>query len=107
MVLSHFRFGSFQESRNFPWICVTTAILYDVEEEEDMHIEQLWTLDSLGINEDHQPTADSGLEDRILDKFYTTSQFINGFLYVRFPWKDSHPKMQDNKQLAYSRLDSQ
>ncbi|VDO85465.1 unnamed protein product [Heligmosomoides polygyrus] len=46
-------------------------------------------------------------QDRILANFINTSKFIDGYLYVQFPWKEAHPKLQDNKQLAYCRLVNQ
>ncbi|VDP10658.1 unnamed protein product [Heligmosomoides polygyrus] len=68
---------------------------------------RLWSLDSLGITEDHNPNADTEAQDRILANFINNSKFIDGYLYVQFPWKEAHPKLQDNKQLAYCRLVNQ
>ncbi|VDP56753.1 unnamed protein product [Heligmosomoides polygyrus] len=48
--------------------------------EDDKAIERLWLLDSLGIVDDHHPDADTELDQRVLDKFYNTSQLINGYL---------------------------
>ncbi|VDO88481.1 unnamed protein product [Heligmosomoides polygyrus] len=75
------------------------------DDDEDV-IKRLWSLESIGIMEDHHQNADSELDDHILAKFRRTA-FINGFLYVQFPWKDSHPKLRDNKQLAFCRLVNQ
>ncbi|XGW22581.1 hypothetical protein V3C99_005081 [Haemonchus contortus] len=74
---------------------------------DDELARRLWSLDSLGITDSHHPKADDELNARVLKKFFASSKFIDGFLYVQFPWKASHPKLLDNKQLAFCRLVSQ
>ncbi|VDO18631.1 unnamed protein product [Heligmosomoides polygyrus] len=51
--------------------------------------------------------SDTEAQDRILTNFINTSKFIDGYLYVQFPWKEAHSKQQDNKQLAYCRIVNQ
>ncbi|VDO79956.1 unnamed protein product, partial [Heligmosomoides polygyrus] len=76
-------------------------------EEQEQWVQRLWSLDSLGITEDHNPNADTEEQGRILANFINISKFIDGYLYVQFSWKEAHPKLQDNKQLAYCRVVNQ
>uniref|UniRef100_A0A7I4YFT2 Integrase catalytic domain-containing protein n=1 Tax=Haemonchus contortus TaxID=6289 RepID=A0A7I4YFT2_HAECO len=102
----HSRVGQFGFSLGIPPSPDTDGVhtTFDAEEEA---AQRLWSLDSLGITDNHDPKADDELNARILNNFYRSSKFIDGFLYVQFPWKSSHPPLADNKQLAYCRLVSQ
>ncbi|KAK5969552.1 hypothetical protein GCK32_011694 [Trichostrongylus colubriformis] len=77
------------------------------QHDDDSAIKRLWSLDLIGVADDYDVSVDSKLESRIIQEFNDTSQFVNGVLYVRFPWKPDHPRLEDNKQLAYCRLMNQ
>uniref|UniRef100_W6NHN5 Retrotransposon domain containing protein n=1 Tax=Haemonchus contortus TaxID=6289 RepID=W6NHN5_HAECO len=77
------------------------------ERDDNLAVERLWSLDSLGIVDDHHPSADAKLQERIIQDFDNSACLVDGVLYVCFPWKTDHPPLDDNKQLAYCRLSSQ
>ncbi|KAK5976726.1 hypothetical protein GCK32_020510 [Trichostrongylus colubriformis] len=77
------------------------------QHDDDSAIKRLWSLDLIGVADDYNVSLDSKLESRIIREFNETSQFVDGVLYVRFPWRPDHPPLEDNKQLAYCRLMSQ
>ncbi|VDO61399.1 unnamed protein product [Haemonchus placei] len=54
-------------------------------------------------SDSHHPKADNELNARVLKKFFASSKFIDGLLYVQFPWKASHPKLLDRKELEAKR----
>ncbi|KAL6739972.1 hypothetical protein Aduo_013366 [Ancylostoma duodenale] len=68
---------------------------------------RLWDLDLLGITDDPDPSVDKDEDARVLRHFQNTAEEVGGYLYVQFPWKSSHPRLADNKLLAYRRLESQ
>ncbi|KAL6727694.1 hypothetical protein Aduo_009548 [Ancylostoma duodenale] len=70
-------------------------------------VSRLWDLDLLGITDDPDPSVDKDEDARVLRRFQNTAEEIGGYLYVQFPWKPSHPRLADNKLLAYKRLQSQ
>ncbi|KAK6731725.1 hypothetical protein RB195_007910 [Necator americanus] len=60
-----------------------------------------------GIADSPYDDDNAELDAHILKQFEDTSQVSDGYLYVRFPWKEDHPRLADNKQLAYCRLVNQ
>ena len=76
------------------------------DEDEDI-VARLWQLERLGITDQPHDDENAIANSHILKHFEDTACFENGFLYVQFPWKESHPQLADNKQLAYCRLVSQ
>ncbi|KAK6757393.1 hypothetical protein RB195_015301 [Necator americanus] len=114
--LRTFRINSLTISRH-----VTTDILLGIDYFWENHlttspstphrseddITRLWDLGRLGITEDPDPSVDKEEDTRILERFQDTAQVIDGYLHVQFPWKSSHPRLADNKMLAFKRLQSQ
>ncbi|EPB71851.1 hypothetical protein ANCCEY_09074 [Ancylostoma ceylanicum] len=74
----------------------------DDEDEED-DVSRLWNLERLGTTHSHEDEHTT-VNTRVLEEFEGTSEVSEGYLYVRFPWKDPHPQLGDNKQLAHCRL---
>ena len=66
------------------------------------NVEQLWSLESLGIT-DSPSRCDN---DLALDNFNNSVKFINGRYMVAWPWKNENPDLPENYQLVYGRLKS-
>ncbi|EYC02241.1 hypothetical protein Y032_0101g3387 [Ancylostoma ceylanicum] len=110
LVLTHTRFGTVVSGTSFVSQGITprtTAGIYQLLEENDDDedvVSRLWKLERLGITDDPHEDVHTTVDTRVLAEFEDTSEVSEGFLYVRFPWKEDHPRLGDNKQLAYCRL---
>ena len=66
------------------------------------NLDIFWNLESIGII-DSPSTSD---DDKALEMFNNTVKFEDGRYLVTWPWKESHPSLPDNYQLAVGRLKS-
>jgi hypothetical protein len=73
--------------------------------DECSDLERLWKLESLGIssNEDDDRCNEQHRQ-QLRDFFKATTTFHNGRYYVKFPFKDAHPKLPSNYLVARRRL---
>ncbi|KIH53908.1 integrase core domain protein [Ancylostoma duodenale] len=106
LVLSHTRFGPTVSGISL-FVNVAQVVDHSSAERSVDSVTRLWDLDLLGITDDPDPSVDKDEDARILRRFQNTAEEIGGYLYVQFPWKSSHPRLADNKLLAYKRLESQ
>ncbi|KAL6722921.1 hypothetical protein Aduo_017989 [Ancylostoma duodenale] len=106
LVLSYTRFGPTVSGLSL-FVNVAQVVDYSSAERSVDSVSRLWDLDLLGITDDPDPSVDKDEDARILRRFQNTAEEIGGYLYVQFPWKSSHPRLADNKLLAYKRLESQ
>ncbi|KAL6728134.1 hypothetical protein Aduo_009938 [Ancylostoma duodenale] len=106
LVLSYTRFGPTVSGLSL-FVNVAQVVDYFSAERSVDSVSRLWDLDLLGITDDPDPSVDRDEDARILRRFQNTAEEIGGYLYVQFPWKSSHPRLADNKLLAYKRLESQ
>ncbi|KAL6740660.1 hypothetical protein Aduo_013999 [Ancylostoma duodenale] len=106
LVLSYTRFGPTVSGLSL-FVNVAQVVDYSSAERSVDSVSRLWDLDLLGITDDPDPSVDKDEDARILRRFQNTAEEIGGHLYVQFPWKSSHPRLADNKLLAYKRLESQ
>ncbi|KIH65364.1 hypothetical protein ANCDUO_04313 [Ancylostoma duodenale] len=67
----------------------------------------LWELDAIGITDNPDPVRDEEESERVIKQFFDTVRELDGMLFVQFPWKVKHPRLADNKQLAFKHLQSQ
>ena len=65
-------------------------------------LNQFWDLESLGITESPSTSDD----DIALEKFNKSVKFTNGRYMVTWPWREDHPDLAENYQLALGRLKS-
>ena len=63
-------------------------------------LNQFWDLESLGITESPSTSDD----DIALEKFNKSVKFTNGRYMVTWPWREDHPDLAENYQLALGRL---
>ncbi|KIH58225.1 zinc knuckle [Ancylostoma duodenale] len=73
----------------------------------DTILSKLWDLETIGIHDDPNPSADQRENEKIINQFLRTTRIKDGRIYVNFPWKENYPKMADNKNLARRRLENQ
>ena len=66
------------------------------------NLDIFWNLESIGII-DSPSTSD---DDKALEMFNNTVKFEDGRYLVTWPWKESHPSLPENYQLAVGRLKS-
>ncbi|EYC15276.1 hypothetical protein Y032_0037g3428 [Ancylostoma ceylanicum] len=106
MVLTHTRFGPIISGTEF---FHTAHALTDPPDLDDDHqdVSKLWELDAIGITDNPDPSRDEEESERAVKQFFNTVQEVDGMLFVQFPWKIKHPRLADNKQLAFKRLQSQ
>lgn len=64
-------------------------------------------LEAQGISEDPSPAAETDLNEAIMKRVRNEAEFRNGNIYIKLPWKDDHPYLADNEQMAYKRLQTQ
>ncbi|MCP3665560.1 MAG: DUF1759 domain-containing protein [Gammaproteobacteria bacterium] len=64
--------------------------------------EDYWSLETIGIK-DCPYLAD---DDKAMQQFHSSMEFLEGRYYVKFPWKTTHPDLPDNFGLALGRLRS-
>ncbi|CAJ0606291.1 unnamed protein product [Cylicocyclus nassatus] len=112
LVLTHTRFGTVVSGSSFfsqvhPVSTSTGMEQWREDDEDEDIVVRLWQLERLGITDQPHDDENAIANSYILKHFEDTACFHNGFLYVQFPWKESHPQLADNKQLAYCRLVSQ
>ncbi|KAL6726527.1 hypothetical protein Aduo_008491 [Ancylostoma duodenale] len=67
----------------------------------------MWDSETVGIHDDPDPSADQKVNEDIIEQFIKTTVIKDGRIYVKFPWKKTHPRMADNKNLARRRLENQ
>ena len=60
-----------------------------------------------GIMDDPSPAADENVNDAVVRQVRAESEFRDGNIYLKFPWKVGHQPVADNYKLAYRRLASQ
>ena len=74
----------------------------DLSLADKLNLDIFWNLESIGIT-DSPSTSD---DDKALEMFNNTIKFEDGRYLVIWPWKESHPSLPDNYQLAVGRLKS-
>ncbi|KAL6742844.1 hypothetical protein Aduo_015948 [Ancylostoma duodenale] len=106
MVLTHTRFGPIISGTEF---FHTSHVLTDPPDLDDDHhdVSKLWELDAIGITDNPDPVRDEEESERVIKQFFDTVRELDGMLFVQFPWKVKHPRLADNKQLAFKHLQSQ
>ncbi|KAK5984284.1 Integrase catalytic domain-containing protein [Trichostrongylus colubriformis] len=65
-------------------------------------IRHIFGLEMIGTKED-----DDDADTNIIKLYRDTVKVINGLIHVKFPWKENHPPLADNKPLALRRLENQ
>ncbi|EYC41341.1 hypothetical protein Y032_0573g167 [Ancylostoma ceylanicum] len=109
LVFTHTRFGTVVSGASsfLQGISPTTSTgiyqSFEDDEDEEDDVSRLWNLERLGTTHSHGDEHTT-VNTRVLEEFEGTSEVSEGYLYVRFPWKDPHPQPGDNKQLAHCRL---
>lgn len=72
--------------------------------ERDSEIKRMWDLDIIGLK--YAEEKDSTFEERALNGFYRTIEFIQKRYQVRWPWRSFPPNLPNNFTLALGRLKS-
>ncbi|XP_011858502.1 PREDICTED: uncharacterized protein LOC105556050 [Vollenhovia emeryi] len=73
---------------------------------QDAKISDLWSLDILGITDPVQTKTKESHQEQVKDYFRQTVTVNNAGRYeVYLPWKESHPPLSDNKEIAVKRLE--
>lgn len=85
----------------------TTAMLTTSMLVDDMNVSNLWKLDLLGIT-DPTETKTKTVAEQETDRFFqdTLKMDAEGRYEVRLPWKESHPDLPTNHEIAAKRLES-
>lgn len=71
------------------------------EVQVDKQLHAFWELESLGITGEK---SESPEDLEALQRFEETSIFKDGCYQVELPWRQEHPALQDNYQVARKRL---
>lgn len=74
---------------------------------EDNREEEFWALDCIGITDNIMDRKDGNAIDNLQKRFLETVQYVDGDIYVQFPWIEDEPIIDDNFALALSRLAGQ
>jgi len=77
-----------------------TVLLSAMETE----LKSMWDLDVIGLK--HAEEKQSVMEERALQKFYQTVEFINGRYNISWPWRHYPPNLSRNYGMALGRLKS-
>ncbi|KAL6726801.1 hypothetical protein Aduo_008734 [Ancylostoma duodenale] len=72
------------------------------EDATEILVRQLLGLRNVGISDDL-----TSMNAEVVQQYYDSVKIVDGFIYVRFPWKADCPYLPDNKSLALRRLESQ
>lgn len=73
----------------------------------DAVIAQLWSLETIGINDPIEAVTVAEREKAMkLDFFKKMTRLENGRYCVRLPWKTGHPPLHSNKVVAIKRLET-
>ena len=67
---------------------------------------KFWELDAIGIKDDTCP-AMTAEEKAAVEKVSWTLKFVEGHYEIEIPWKDEEPKLANNYEAAFARLESQ
>lgn len=69
-------------------------------------VSELWKLDTLGITDPIENINKEARQEEIKALFQETTRITEeGRFEVVLPWKDNHPPLQDNRDMAEKRLD--
>lgn len=81
---------------------LTTSMLVN-----DMNVSNLWKLDLLGITDPTETKTKTVIEQET-DRFFqeTLKMDAEGRYEVKLPWKESHPDISTNHEIAAKRLES-
>lgn len=70
----------------------------------ESEIKRMWDLDLIGLK--YAQDKESTMEERALNQFYRTIQFIKNRYQVTWPWRTFPPNLPNNFGLAWGRLKS-
>ncbi len=78
----------------------------DQRQPPDDAIRKFWELDAIGIKEETSP-AMTAEEKAAVEKVSESLKFKDGRYEIGILWKDGEPKLADNYEVAFKRLESQ
>ena len=74
---------------------------------KEANISDLWELDVLGIKDPFESKSKKDHEDKILSAFLENVKVNEDGRYeVQLPWRENHPTLENNRELAIRRLES-
>jgi len=73
---------------------------------QEASVSDLWKLDTLGITDPIESISKEARQEEIKALLQETTKITEeGRFEVILPWKDNHPPLQDNRDMAKRRLD--